>query len=264
MLNYIMMRLRFLGTGTSSGVPQLRCGCPTCISTDAHDRRLRCSAFVECADGTNLLIDCGPDFYVQMLHMPRAIDIDALLVTHQHYDHVGGIDDLRPYCWKNEHFPVYCQADVERDLRQRIPYAFSENPYPGVPHFEFRRVEPFKAFTIGGVEIVPVPVNHYRLEIVGYRIGRSLAYITDAKFVPDATVEALKGIDTLVINALRLKEHISHMSLEQSLEVISRIGPRRAFLTHVSHDMPPVHESARLLPPNVSFAYDGLEIDIED
>jgi phosphoribosyl 1,2-cyclic phosphate phosphodiesterase len=219
---------------------------------------------VECADGTNLLIDCGPDFYVQMLHMPRAIDIDALLVTHQHYDHVGGIDDLRPYCWKNEHFPVYCQADVERDLRQRIPYAFSENPYPGVPHFEFRRVEPFKAFTIGGVEIVPVPVNHYRLEIVGYRIGRSLAYITDAKFVPDATVEALKGIDTLVINALRLKEHISHMSLEQSLEVISRIGPRRAFLTHVSHDMPPVHESARLLPPNVSFAYDGLEIDIED
>ena len=259
-----MMRLRFLGTGTSSGVPQLRCGCPTCISTDAHDRRLRCSAFVECADGTNLLIDCGPDFYVQMLHMPRAIDIDALLVTHQHYDHVGGIDDLRPYCWKNEHFPVYCQADVERDLRQRIPYAFSENPYPGVPHFEFRRVEPFRAFNIGGVEIVPVPVNHYRLEIVGYRIGRSLAYITDAKFVPDATVEALKGIDTLVINALRLKEHVSHMSLEQSREVISRIGPRRAFLTHISHDMPPVHEAARLLPANVSFAYDGLEIDIYD
>lgn len=254
------MKLRFLGTGTSSGVPQLRCGCPACLSSDSHDKRLRCSAFVECDNGTNILIDCGPDFYTQMLRMPRFIDIHALLITHQHYDHVGGIDDLRPYCWKNEHFPVYCQADVEHDLRERIPYAFRENPYPGVPHFEFVRVEPFKEVSVKGIDVLPLPVNHYKLNIVGYRIGRDLAYITDAKFVPDETVEALKGIDTLVINALRLTEHISHMSLDQALEVISRIGPRRTFLTHIAHSMPPEQEASRLLPPGVTFAYDGLEI----
>ena len=256
------MKLRFLGTGTSTGVPQLRCTCPTCLSSDSHDRRLRCSAFLHGDHGERILIDCGPDFYRQMLTMPRDTGIDTLLLTHQHYDHVGGIDDLRPYCRRDEHFPIYCQWDVERDLRARMPYAFKENPYPGVPHLKFVEIEPHRPFRVGDIEVLPVPVNHYKLNIVGFRFGRSLAYITDAKEVPQSTVDALAGVDTLVINALRLEEHVSHMSLEQALDVIRRVAPRRSFLTHVSHGMPPVAEASRLLPENVKFAYDGLEITV--
>ncbi len=263
------MELTFLGTGTSTGVPQLRCGCPTCTSTDKRDHRLRASALLEVA-GKRILIDCGPDFHQQMLRhgeRSRQDRLDALLVTHQHYDHVGGIDDLRPYCYQEEMkesgFPVYCQADVARDLRERLPYSFKADPYPGAPRFDLREIEAGKSFEVAGLEVLPVRVNHYLLDILGFRIG-GLGYITDAKVVPDDTVEAMKGVDTLVINALRHKPHISHITLDEALELISRIKPRVAYLTHISHDMGRYAEVAPTLPENVFLAVDDLKIHIPD
>lgn len=263
------MELTFLGTGTSTGVPQLRCGCPTCTSTDKRDHRLRASALLEVA-GKRILIDCGPDFHQQMLRhgeRSRQDRLDALLVTHQHYDHVGGIDDLRPYCYQEEMkesgFPVYCQADVARDLRERLPYSFKADPYPGAPRFDLREIEAGKSFQVAGLEVLPVRVNHYLLDILGFRIGE-LGYITDAKVVPDDTVEAMKGVDTLVINALRHKPHISHITLDEALELISRIKPRVAYLTHMSHDMGRYAEVAPTLPENVFLAVDDLKIHIPD
>lgn len=263
------MELTFLGTGTSTGVPQLRCGCPTCTSTDKRDHRLRASALLEVA-GKRILIDCGPDFHQQMLRhgeRSRQDRLDALLVTHQHYDHVGGIDDLRPYCYQEEMkesgFPVYCQADVARDLRERLPYSFKADPYPGAPRFDLREIEAGKSFEVAGLEVLPVRVNHYLLDILGFRIG-GLGYITDAKVVPDDTVVAMKGVDTLVINALRHKPHISHITLDEALELISRIKPRVAYLTHMSHDMGRYAEAAPTLPENVFLAVDDLKIHIPD
>lgn len=251
------MRLTFLGTGTSTGVPQLRCDCATCTSTDPRDKRLRCSAMVETA-GRRILIDCGPDFREQMLRVGSP-DLDALLITHIHYDHVGGIDDLRPWCRGDRHFPVYCTADVERDLRERLPYCFVEHPYPGVPAFSMRRVLPDRPFDIGGVEVTPLPVMHYRLPIIGFRIG-ALAYITDAKVIPDSTMALLEGVDTLVVNALRINEHLSHMNLEQALDVAARVGARRTYLTHISHGMPR-HADVEL-PEGVALACDGLTVSL--
>ncbi|MBJ2183100.1 MAG: MBL fold metallo-hydrolase [Muribaculaceae bacterium] len=252
------MKLTFLGTGTSTGVPQLRCACPACTSSDPRDKRLRASAMIE-TGGRRLLIDCGPDFREQMLRAGSP-DLDALLLTHIHYDHVGGIDDLRPWCRDGRHFPIHCTPDVERDLRTRLPYCFAEHPYPGVPAFTMQPVDPHEPFLAAGVSVTPLPVMHYRLPIIGFRIG-PLAYITDAKTIPASTLQLLRGIDTLVVNALRPAEHISHMNLAQALDFAMSVGARRTYLTHISHDMPP--HRAVALPPGVALAYDGLEVEIE-
>lgn len=254
------MKLTFLGTGTSTGVPSLNCDCNVCMSTDPRDRRMRSSALLE-TDGQILLIDCGPDFYHQMLAYHRFGQIDAALITHTHYDHLGGVDDLRPYCNRRK-FPIYCQPNVADDLRNRVPYCFVENPYPGVPTFDIHYVEPMQRFTIGPTRILPVPVMHGKLLIVGYIINDRLGYITDAKTIPDETIEALKGVDTLIINALRIKEHHSHMNLSQALDVIREINPGRAYLIHMSHDIGLHAEISKQLPENVSIAYDGLTIEI--
>lgn len=250
----IPVKLTFLGTGTSTGVPQSRCNCATCRSRDPRDRRMRTSALVE-VNGSNILIDCGPDFRQQMLNYHDG-DLDALLVTHHHYDHLGGVDDLRPYCLGKPSFPIYCQQQVADDLHRRFPYCFEEHPYPGVPKLDIHIIKPLVPFTACGVEILPLPVNHYILDIVGFRIG-PLAYITDAKVVPDETIEALKGVDTLVINALRFKEHPSHINLAQALEIIDKVKPRVSYLTHLSHDMGPTAELIPHLPANVHPACDG-------
>lgn len=250
------MKLKFLGTGTSTGVPQIGCGCAVCQSEDAHDKRLRASVLVS-VEETNILIDCGPDFREQMLRngSPK---LEALLITHSHYDHVSGIDDLRPYCTIGDGFPIYCKSDVATDLKERVPYCFAEHPYPGVPALNINEIST-KPFKIGDIEIIPLPVMHYKLPIVGYKIG-NLAYITDAKVVPDSTIEILRGVDTLVINALRTKEHISHMTLAQALDVVNAIKPRITYLTHLSHDMGLHNEVSRRLPENVKIAYDDLSI----
>lgn len=253
------MELIFLGTGTSTGVPQLMCECETCRSTDVRDKRLRASALVK-VDGLNLLIDCGPDFRTQMLAYGDNGNLDALMITHSHYDHVGGVDDLRPYCTP-EGFPLYCKADVADDLRNRVPYCFAEHPYPGVPHYAIHEIDPEKPFFIKGVEIMPLPVNHYKLEIVGFRIGK-LAYITDAKRIPERTARLVAGVDTLVVNALRHEAHISHFSLSDALDFIAKISPRIAYLTHLSHQMGRHADVEPTLPCNVRIAYDGLKISI--
>ncbi len=252
------MTLTFLGTGTSTGVPMIGCNCHVCRSTDIRDKRLRTSALLHVA-GKNILIDAGPDFRQQILR--QGVDtLDCMLVTHSHYDHVGGIDDLRPFCYPNG-FDVYTSEEVDANLRSHVPYCFAENPYPGAPVLHTHIVTPYVPFTASGIEIVPLAVNHYLMDILGFRIG-NLGYITDAKVVPDATIEALQGVDTLVINALRITEHISHINLKEALQLISLINPRRAYLTHLSHDMGLHAVVEPMLPANVSIAYDTLTIEI--
>lgn len=263
------MKVTFLGTGTSTGVPQLRCHCRTCSSTDPRDRRLRASVIIRADEGApGVIIDCGPDFRTQMLRHGSP-DLAAALITHIHYDHVGGIDDLRPYCADKPdyHFPVYCREDVAAGLRHNFPYSFAEHPYPGVPTFDIHYVEALRPFEVplgeerGSLTFVPLPVMHARLPIFGYRCG-DFAYITDCSAMPAETREALAGIDILVINALRPEPHMSHLSLDEALAIIGELQPRRAYLTHMSHDMPPMRIASRLLPPGVAFATDNLEIEV--
>lgn len=251
-----MNTIHFLGSGTSTGVPQIGCQCPTCTSSDPRDKRLRASVLVT-HQGHPILIDCGPDFRYQMLRA-GAPNLEAVLLTHSHYDHVGGLDDLRPYCIQSE-FPIYCREDVSGDLHARLPYCFGVGLRPGIPHYDIHVVDDARPFMVGDIEITPLPVMHARLPILGFRIG-SMAYITDCKTMPATTLALLKGVDTLVINALRRKPHVSHMSLSQALKVIEDVSPRQALLTHMSHDMPPHADAQRLLPPGVALAYDTLTI----
>lgn len=256
-MNPTTLEIEFLGTGTSTGVPMLRCNCPVCLSSDPRDKRLRTSAIVR-YQGARLLIDCGPDFRTQML---RASDdnLDAVLLTHIHFDHVAGLDDLRSYCFEKS-FPLYARADVLRDLHQRIPYCFAANPYPGVPHFE-EHVIGDAPFLVEGVRVEPIPVMHYRLAICGFRIG-PLAYITDAKTIADDVVDSLKDVPLLVINSLRMGEHISHMCLEETLGIIERVNPGKAYLIHMSDRMGLHAQSHNFLPKNVELAYDGLIVKV--
>lgn len=252
------MELIFLGTGTSTGVPMIGCHCSTCSSSDRRDNRLRASALLKTA-GQNILIDCGPDLRTQMLE--NNVDrLDCCLITHSHYDHVGGIDDLRPFCYPNG-FDIYCKRDVEKSLREHVPYCFAKKPYPGAPVLHPHEIKPFVRFKVGETEFTPLPVNHYQMDILGFRTG-DFAYITDAKIVPVETIEALRGTKTLVINALRHKEHISHMNLKQALDVIKEVRPEKAYLTHISHDMGLHAEVAPTLPNGVELAYDGLKINL--
>ena len=251
------MEIRFLGTGTSTGVPQIGCNCATCTSTDARDKRLRASAIVTLDSGHNILIDCGPDFRSQILAAGSPA-LEALLITHSHYDHTGGIDDLRPYCKGGRHFPTYCAADVALDLRQRNPWSFAKHLYPGVPTFAITEIQPGIPFTIAEQQILPVKIMHGQLPILGFRFGNRLAYITDCKTMPDQTIATIEGVDTLIINALRTEPHPTHMSLSESLQIIERLHPKQTFLIHMSHDMGPQAHVA--LPPNVRLAYDGLTV----
>lgn len=247
------LEIEFLGTGTSAGVPMLRCHCPVCMSADPRDKRLRTSAIVR-YQGVRILIDCGPDFRTQML---RASDnnLDAVLLTHIHYDHVAGLDDLRAYCYERD-FPLYARADVLQNLHMRIPYCFAPEPYPGVPQFEEHVIND-EPFLVDGVRVEPIPVMHYKMPIYGYRIG-PLAYVTDAKTIADDVIERLKGVPLLVINSLRPGHHLSHMCLEETLEVIERIKPGKAYLIHMSDRMGFHADSPRILPSGVELAYDGL------
>ena len=257
-MNLTTLEIEFLGTGTSTGVPMLRCKCPVCMSDDPRDQRLRTSAIVR-YQGARLLIDCGPDFRTQML---RASDdnLDAVLLTHIHYDHVAGLDDLRAYCFERP-FPLYARADVLNLLHKRIPYCFSENPYPGVAQFE-EHVFGDEPFLVEGVRVEPFLVSHYTLNICGFRIG-PLAYITDAKTISDEVIDSLQGVPLLVINSLRKDGgHLSHMCLDETLAVINRINPGHAYLIHMSDRMGLHAYSPKFLPQNVELAYDGLIVKV--
>ena len=253
------MKLTFLGTGTSTGVPELGCKCEVCTSADPRDARLRCSALLS-VDDTNILIDCGPDFRAQMLRAGVA-RLDALVLTHKHYDHTAGIDDLRPYT-SFKTFPIYADNDTAQQVRSMFPYCFSEVKYPGVPNIELRSIEAMTPFGIGGIEVVPIRVFHGKLPIVGYRFGK-LAYITDMSRIEPAELEKLKGVEVLVVNALRFaKPHPTHNTVLDALHVVDYLSPRKTYFTHMMHHIGLHAKIEKCLPQGVYFAYDGLEVEI--
>ncbi len=255
-----MLEIEFLGTGTSTGVPQIKCPCPVCHSTDPRDKRLRQSAIVRYQD-RKILIDCGPDFRQQIL---RASDdnVDALLISHIHYDHVGGMDDLRPYALREHPFPVFARGDVIERLRVQLPYCFAEKPYPGTPRFAFTEIHDDERFDCLGVEVRAIPVMHYRLPILGFEIG-PMAYITDCKTIAREQLERIKSIPLLVLNALRMEPHLSHLSLAEALEIVDIVSPGRAVFIHFSHEIGFHEATSRLLPDGVELAYDGMRINVE-
>ena len=251
------MKLTFLGTGTSCGVPTIGCQCQVCQSTDPHDKRLRSSALVE-TDTTRLLIDCGPDFRQQILPQPFR-RIDGILITHAHYDHMGGIDDIRPYCQFGE-INVYADPIACKGLLEMLPYCFAENRYPGVPAIGLHEVRKHEPFRVGDLDVMPIEVMHHDLPILGYRIG-NLTYITDMKAISDTEIAYLEGTETLVVNALRIKPHHSHQTLEEAMAFCRKVGAKHSYLIHCSHDIGLHEEINRSLPSDIQLAYDGLEIE---
>lgn len=274
------MKIRLLGTGTSQGIPIIGCHCPVCTSNDVRDHRLRTSALVN-VDGLNILIDTGPDLRYQLLRSGTT-RLDAVLFTHEHKDHTAGLDDVRPINFlMKQPLNLYGLPRVMRAIERDFSYAFAEEHYPGAPILNTNDIEP-EPFKIGKVEIIPIKLMHSsqrmakQLPILGYRI-KNFAYITDARGIswneiPDiATVPfspsekaKLKGLDTLVINALRREEHYSHLSLPQTLSIIEQIQPRRAYLTHISHHLGLYEEVMKELPQNVFLGIDNQLIDIDD
>ena len=294
------MKLTFLGTGTSIGVPAIGCNCEVCLSQNPKDKRLRSSAMLETDGGLRVLIDCGPDFRQQIMRYNRQgktpffDKIDAVLFTHIHYDHVGGTDDLRPFAWFGD-VDIYAQKDVIDGLHQTMPYCFKEQLYPGVPHLKLHQISSGRPFTVrrpyestvevyeGGatlqgvmrdkreqrvippaldeLEILPVRVMHGNLPILGFRIGK-LAYITDMKYMEDEDVQTLQGIETLVVNALRFKkEHHSHQLVNDAIEFARKVRARKTYFIHLTHDIGTHDWANSQLPDGFEFAFDGQVIE---
>ncbi len=248
------MKIKILGTGTSCGVPVIGCQCEVCQSNDPRDKRLRCSIMVE-TESTRILVDAGPDFRQQILPQPFR-RIDGILVTHSHYDHVGGMDDIRPYCQFGQ-IDVYADPIARKGMLQMLPYCFAENRYPGVPAIGLHEIHAGQPMRIGDIDILPVEVMHGKLPILGYRFG-SFAYITDMKSIADDQADLLLGVDTLLVNALRFdRPHHSHQLVDDAIAFARRIGARRTLLTHMCHDVGLHAEVNKKLPQGFELAYDG-------
>ncbi len=255
-----MMNITFLGTGTSQGVPVIGCTCEVCTSTNSRDQRLRCSILVE-IDQQQILVDVGPDFRQQMLRA-NISNLDAILLTHEHNDHIIGMDDVRPLNFKHQkHMPVYAAARVQEELKKRFSYIFDTDPYPGAPRITTHLIEAKHAFQIGKTRINPIEIFHGQLPILGFRI-KDFTYITDAKTITEEELEKVKGTKVLVLSALHHSPHHSHLNLEEALEWIDRIQPEEAYLLHISHRMGKYEEVSKTLPKGVYLAYDGLELEV--
>ena len=253
------MKITILGTGTSCGVPVIGCKCEVCRSNDSRDKRLRCSIMVE-TESTRLLVDCGPDFRQQILPHPFR-KIDGILITHSHYDHVGGLDDVRPYCQFGQ-INVYADRRARKGMLQMLPYCFAANRYPGVPKIELFKIKAGEELRIGDIDILPIEVMHGQLPILGYRFG-SFAYITDMKTISPRQQQLLTGVETLMVNALRFdKPHHSHQLVADAISFAPEVGAKRTLLTHVCHDIG-LHRRVHLdLPEGVELAYDGQVVNI--
>ena len=253
------MKLKFLGTGTSQGIPVIGSHHPVCLSDNPKDKRLRSSALITTDSGKKILIDCGPDFRQQML-MNREEEVHSVLITHEHNDHVIGLDDLRPLIFKNgEEMPLFCMERVGLEISKRFPYAFAEEKYPGAPALRIEIVE--EDFPLFDTNISPITVMHGSLPILGFKV-KNLAYITDASSIFNEEKEKLKNLEVLIINCLRKENpHPSHYILPEVLELIIELNPKKTYLTHISHHLG-FHDEVNLqLPENVELAYDGLEIE---
>lgn len=253
------MQITFLGTGTSQGVPIIACPCDVCASTDSHDKRLRTSMLIE-TNGKTFVIDTGPDFRQQMLR-ENVKQMDAIIFTHEHKDHTAGFDDIRAFNFVNKKkMEVYASARVQEAIRREYAYIFSDFKYPGIPEINLHLIEN-KTFTIEGVDILPIEVMHYKLEVFGFRIG-DFSYITDANYISDIEKEKLKNSKVLVLNALRREPHISHFTLEQAIELVKELQPEKAYFTHISHQLGLHADVQKELPENIELAFDGLKITV--
>ena len=251
-------QLTFLGTGTSQGVPMIGCGCEVCKSSDPRDKRLRASVLVE-HEGLRILVDAGPDFRYQMLRAGVS-SLDAILLTHNHKDHTGGLDDIRAFNYlEKKATQIYCEKYVEESLRKEYSYAFEEIRYPGAPEWDVHIIDD-KPFTVNGVEIIPIRGRHFKLPVLGYRFG-NIAYCTDMNHIPDEEYEKLQNLDHFIINCVRRGRHISHYSLEQAIEVAQKVGARQSWLTHLSHQLPCYEDLKKELPEGILPAFDGLVLD---
>lgn len=250
------MQIEFLGTGTSTGVPQIGCMCKTCTSDNVKDKRLRASILVS-VNNTRILIDCGPDFRQQMIrsNIPH---LSGILITHEHYDHLGGLDDVRPF--GSTH--VYAEARVLKTIQQNLSYSFQEKKYPGVPQIHLHEIST-QVFEIEQLAIQPIRIMHAKLPIVGFRIG-NMAYLTDVKSIPNESFEQLTNLDILILSALRTQEHISHLTLNEAITIAEKINAKQTFFTHMSHDMGLHYDTNKLLKKNIQLAYDGMIIATSD
>lgn len=253
------MKVTFLGTGTSQGIPVIGCGCVVCKSADKKDKRLRVSVWVQTAD-KSIVIDSGPDFRYQMLRA-GVDDLDAILYTHEHKDHVAGLDDIRPFNYiLKKRIDIYATERVQEALRREFQYIFAETKYHGLPQINLHTITD-QNFKVGQTEVVPFEVMHYKLPILGYRIG-DFTYITDAKTISDASLAKIKGTKVLVLNALQKESHISHLTFDEAIAMAEKIGAEQTYFTHISHNLGLQEQVSKELPPNIKLAYDGLTIDL--
>ena len=254
------MKITFLGTGTSQGIPVIGSDHPVSFSKDTRDKRLRSSIMIEHED-FNFVIDCGPDFRQQMLRT-NCKKLDAIIFTHEHADHTTGIDDVRPFFFRQGKIPIYIHKRVLSSLHERFAYIFDpKKKYPGAPDFEVNIISKENDFEVLGLNITPVESAHLKLPVLGYRI-KNFAYLTDVKTISDIELEKLKELDILVINALRYEPHPSHLNIEEALEIIDIIKPKKTYFTHISHNMGFHEEVCNDLPEHVTLAYDGLVLEV--
>lgn len=253
------MKLTFLGTGTSQGIPVVACQCPVCLSNNPKDQRLRASVMIETKTQC-LVVDAGPDFRQQML-MHQVRHLNGILLTHEHVDHIFGLDDIRAFNWvQKQPTDIYAEERVQIAIRRIFDYVFANYTYPGIPQMHLHLIEN-KPFMIDDLEIVPVRGYHYKLPVFGFRFGK-IAYVTDVNRLEDAEIDKLRGLEVLILNALRKEDHISHYSLGHALAVIAEVKPGKAYLTHLSHQMGFHDEVQNELPENVFLAYDRLQLDL--
>lgn len=253
------MKITFLGTGTSQGIPVISSTHPVCLSTDKRDKRLRVSILIEWEDFC-YVVDCGPDFRFQMLRA-NVQKINGVLFTHEHSDHTAGLDDLRPFSFQLGAVPIYAQQRVLQNLKTRYDYIFNEvNKYPGAPSIE-QHIIGTSVFKLQNLEVIPIKVLHGKLEILGYRFN-NVAYLTDVKTIPFEEKEKLQNLEILIINTIRFKAHHSHLNLEEALALISELKPNKTYLTHISHHLGFHAEIEKILPKNVFVAYDEMVLDV--
>jgi len=253
------LKITFLGTGTSQGVPVIACKCKVCQSNSMNDKRLRTSIMIE-EDGQTIVIDSGPDFRQQMLR-ENVQDIDAIIFTHEHKDHIAGLDDIRAFnFFNNKIIDIYAEERVHNALKKEFSYVFEEDKYPGVPEICVHEISNQK-FKVGSLEFLPIRLQHYFLPIFGYRI-KDFTYITDANYISNTEIEKIKGSKVVVLNALRRKKHISHFTLDEALELFNILKPEKAYITHLSHQMGLHKNIENELPTNIFPAYDGLIVEL--